>query len=71
MGVNVKLADAREIDGRKRKAGDVVDVAPGEARRLVALGAGVKVDDKPAPAPEQSSANAPAQIKPGAAGRKG
>ncbi|HEX7352488.1 hypothetical protein [Brachybacterium sp.] len=50
MGVKVKLADTREVGDRKYKAGDVVDVAPGDARLLVALGAGVKVEDSTATA---------------------
>lgn len=45
MGVKVKLADNREVGGRAYGAGDVVDVAPAEARLLVTLGAGVKVDE--------------------------
>lgn len=44
MGVKVKLADRREIGGRAYGAGDVVDVSPADARVLVTLGAGVKVD---------------------------
>lgn len=47
MGVKVKLADKREIGGRAYAAGDVVDVPPAEARLLVTLGAGVKVDESP------------------------
>lgn len=45
MGVKVKLADNREVGAQSYKAGDVVDVDPGDARLLVAVGAGVKVDD--------------------------
>lgn len=69
MGVNVKLADAREVNGQKRKAGEVVNVSAGEARVLVAVGAGVKVAD--APAPVNQPAAVPAPTKPGAAGQKG
>lgn len=45
MGVKVKLADNREVGDKSYKAGDVVDVEASDARLLVALGAGVKVDD--------------------------
>lgn len=50
MGVKVKLADAREVGDKKYNAGDVVDVEPGDARLLVAIGAGAQVDEKTAPA---------------------
>ena len=50
MGVKVRLADNREVEGKQIKAGDVVDVSPGEARRLAALGVAVQVDEAAAPA---------------------
>lgn len=49
MGVKVKLADNREVGNKKHSAGDVVDVSPGDARRLVALGAAAAVNDAPKP----------------------
>ena len=45
MGVKVRLADAREVNDKAHKAGDVVEVDPGDARLLVAIGAGVRVAD--------------------------
>lgn len=63
MGVKVKLADAREVNDRQYKAGDIVEVTPGEARLLVALNAGVRVDDSTAvsdaaPVPDAVPGNA-------------
>lgn len=71
MGVQIKLADKREVNGKKYEAGDVVDVDSGEARRLVAVGAGVRVDKKSVPAPNAGAVVAPAVTKPGETGRKG
>lgn len=85
MGVKVKLADKREVGSKKYKAGDVIDVSPGDARVLVAIGAGTRVDDTTAAAQEDVPADQPdagdahqtgaagasAPTKPGPAGRKG
>lgn len=62
MGVKVKLADTREVLGQKYAAGDVVDLEPGDARVLVATGAGVRVDDS-------SGETVPAAAGTGSAGR--
>lgn len=69
MGVKIKLADAREVGGVKRKAGDVIEVDNGEGRVLLAVGAGVKVDNRTKTTTEKSATAADG--KAGDAGRKG
>lgn len=77
MSVKVKLADGREVGGRAAKAGDVVEVAPAEARLLERLGVATRVDDdgkKKGPAAQSAAGDdkpAAADDKAGAARRKG
>lgn len=73
MGVKVKLADNREVRDKAYKAGDVVEVEPGDARLLLAIGAGAKVADDVKPSvgevvPEAIPGNADASKDDPAAG---
>jgi hypothetical protein len=64
VGVKVKLADTREVLDKKYRAGDVVEVESGDARLLVAIGAGTVVDET---TPVSSGGSVPEAV-PGNAG---
>lgn len=65
----VKLLRDGRLHGRPVKAGDVVEVEPVVATRLVGRRAGEQVLNAPAPQPAEQDQAAPAPIKGGKKGK--
>lgn len=70
MGVKVKLADRRVLDGKEHKAGDVVEVDEGSARALARMNLASVVDGDKSRGGKRGDGSSSAGRGPAAAGSK-